>query len=73
MASIHSRSLSSLQSPYRKESRMNRIRKYLGPAIMLIAWVTVLSYTISMVATVEPALRQIGRDTGSARVAPAGI
>lgn len=52
---------------------MNHIRRYVGPAIMLIAWITVLSYTVSMVATIEPALRQIGHNTRSTRVAPAGI
>ncbi|HET7784648.1 MAG TPA: hypothetical protein VFL36_01635 [Myxococcales bacterium] len=52
---------------------MNRIRKYLGPAIMLIAWITVLSYTVSMVATIEPALRQIGHNADSARVPLGGI
>ena len=52
---------------------MNRIWKYVGPAIVLIAWITVLSYTVSMVATIEPALRQIGHDSRSARLAPAGI
>lgn len=73
MASNHSRSSLSLQHTFEKGSRLNDIRKYLGPAIMLIAWITVLSYTVSMVATIEPALRQIGHNADSARVPLGGI
>jgi uncharacterized membrane-anchored protein len=38
---------------------MDRIKACLKPALMVIVWITVLSYTVSMVATVEPTLRRI--------------
>ncbi len=40
---------------------MGRIKPWLKPAVMIIVWITVLSYTISMVATVEPTLRRLGQ------------
>jgi hypothetical protein len=36
---------------------MSWIKPWIKPAILVIAWITILSYTVSMVATVEPALR----------------
>ena len=42
---------------------MDRIKLWLTPAVMIIVWITVLSYTVSMVATVEPTLRGLGQKT----------
>jgi hypothetical protein len=50
---------------------MDWIKPCLKPALMIIVWMTVLSYTISMVATVEPTLRRIGQTPAqSARSVP---
>lgn len=45
---------------------MDWIKTWLKPALMIIVWITVLSYTISMVATVEPTLRRLGQIPGKA-------
>jgi hypothetical protein len=72
MGAFHSRSLNGRHSL--KEDLMDRIKLYFGPVIMLIVWITVLSYTVSMVATVEPVLRRIGQMAGPARPpGPEGI
>ena len=42
---------------------MDWIKPWLKPAVMIIVWITVLSYTVSMVATVEPTLRGLGQKT----------
>ena len=42
---------------------MERIRSWIEPALFVIVWITVVSYTISMVATVEPTLRALGQQT----------
>jgi type IV secretory pathway TrbD component len=42
---------------------MELIKSWVKPAFFVILWITVLSYTISMVATVEPTLRVVGRQT----------
>ena len=43
---------------------MGRIKIWLKPAFLIILWITVLSYTISMLATVQPALRRLGQKPG---------
>ena len=40
---------------------MERMRTWLKPAVMVIVWITVISYTVSMLATVEPTLRRLGQ------------
>jgi hypothetical protein len=45
---------------------MEWIKLWLKPAVMIIVWVAVLSYTVSMVATVEPTLRRLGQKPGQA-------
>ena len=45
---------------------MDRMKTWLKPALMFIVWMTVLSYTISMLATVEPTLRALGQKPGHA-------
>jgi len=42
---------------------MEWIKTWIKPVILIIAWITVLSYTVSMVATVEPTLRRLGQVT----------
>ena len=42
---------------------MDRIKTWIKPVVLVIVWITVLSYTISMVATVEPTLRRLGQMT----------
>jgi hypothetical protein len=42
---------------------MELIKSWMKPVFFVILWITVLSYTISMVATVEPTLRALGRQT----------
>jgi hypothetical protein len=42
---------------------MDWIRLWIRPALLLLVWITVLSYTISMVATVEPTLRALGQQS----------
>jgi type IV secretory pathway TrbD component len=42
---------------------MDWIKLWIKPVVMLLVWITVLSYTVSMVATVEPTLRRIGQMT----------
>ena len=54
-----------------KESLMDWMKTWIKPALLIIVWITVLSYTISMVATVEPTLRRIGQTPAqSARPVP---
>jgi hypothetical protein len=45
---------------------MDWIKSWLKPAIMIMVWITVLSYTVSMLATVEPTLRRLGPKAGQA-------
>jgi len=42
---------------------MERIKTWIKPVVLVIVWITVLSYTVSMVATVEPTLRRLGQVT----------
>ena len=42
---------------------MELIKSWSKPAFFVILWITVLSYTISLVATVEPTLRALGQQT----------
>jgi hypothetical protein len=51
---------------------MHRIKACLKPALMIIVWITVLSYTVSMVATVEPTLRRMGRTVSTDATAGPG-
>jgi hypothetical protein len=39
--------------------RLRKVRYWLGPAATLIAWITVVSYTVSMLASVEPSFRYV--------------
>ena len=52
---------------------MEWIKTWLKPALMVIVWITVLSYTVSMVATVEPTLRRLGQVGNADASVPAGI
>ena len=45
---------------------MYRIKLWLWPIVMIVAWITVLSYTVSMVSTVEPTLRGLEQGAGRA-------
>lgn len=38
---------------------MQKIRYWMGPVVTLIAWITVVAYTVSMLATVEPSFRSM--------------
>ena len=40
---------------------MNRIKLWVSPLLGAIVWLTVVSYAISALATVEPTLRRIGQ------------
>ncbi len=42
---------------------MTWIKTWIKPVVLVIVWITVLSYTVSMVATVEPTLRRLGQMT----------
>lgn len=45
---------------------MDWLKIWLKPAVMVLVWMTVISYTISLLATVEPTLRQLGQKPGQA-------
>jgi hypothetical protein len=42
---------------------MERIKVWVQPAILIVVWITVVSYTISLAATFEPALRIVGQQS----------
>jgi type IV secretory pathway TrbD component len=39
---------------------MNRLKLWVSPLVGVVVWLTVVSYAISALATVEPTLRRIG-------------
>jgi len=46
-----------------RKNQMTWIKTWIKPVVLVIVWITVLSYTVSMVATVEPTLRRLGQMT----------
>jgi len=42
---------------------MEPIKSWVKPAFFVLVWITVWSFTLSMVATVEPTLRALGQQT----------
>jgi hypothetical protein len=41
---------------------MERLKAWLKPLVFVVVWIAVFSYTVSMVATVEPTLRRQRHD-----------
>jgi hypothetical protein len=40
---------------------MNRVKVWVAPVVGVVVWLTVVSYAITALSTVEPTLRNIGQ------------
>jgi hypothetical protein len=46
-----------------RNSHMELLKSWVKPAFFLLVWIAVWSFTLSMVATVEPTLRALGQQS----------